>query len=84
MIRRRQRVRITDWLAVMLSWRGIGFFELIRHPDAWPKFEKLIKSAAKMGHKPHRDDPDRKRPLSESKRNAAAVTSGNSYGDIKN
>jgi hypothetical protein len=22
-------------------------------PDAWPKFEKLIKSAAKMGHKPH-------------------------------
>jgi hypothetical protein len=22
-------------------------------PGAWPKFEKLIKSAAKMGHKPH-------------------------------
>jgi hypothetical protein len=22
-------------------------------PNAWPKFEKLIKSAAKMGHKPH-------------------------------
>jgi hypothetical protein len=22
-------------------------------PDAWPKFEALIKSAAKMGHKPH-------------------------------
>lgn len=22
-------------------------------PDAWPKFEKLIKSAAKMGPKPH-------------------------------
>ena len=23
-------------------------------PDAWPKFEKLIKSAAKMGPKPHK------------------------------
>jgi len=22
-------------------------------PDAWPKFEKLVKNAAKMGHKPH-------------------------------
>jgi hypothetical protein len=22
-------------------------------PDAWPKFEALVKSAAKMGHKPH-------------------------------
>ena len=22
-------------------------------PDAWPKFEKLIKSAAKMGPRPH-------------------------------
>lgn len=22
-------------------------------PDAWPKFESLVKSAAKMGHKPH-------------------------------
>jgi uncharacterized protein HemY len=22
-------------------------------PDAWPKFEKLIKNAAKMGPKPH-------------------------------
>ena len=22
-------------------------------PDAWPKFEKLIKSAAKLGPKPH-------------------------------
>ena len=22
-------------------------------PDAWPKFEKLVKSAAKMGPKPH-------------------------------
>ena len=22
-------------------------------PDAWPKFEALIKSAAKLGHKPH-------------------------------
>jgi hypothetical protein len=21
--------------------------------DAWPKFEALVKSAAKMGHKPH-------------------------------
>jgi hypothetical protein len=23
------------------------------HPDAWGKFEKLVKSAAKMGPKPH-------------------------------
>jgi hypothetical protein len=22
-------------------------------PNAWPKFEALVKSAAKMGHKPH-------------------------------
>jgi len=22
-------------------------------PDAWPKFEKLVKSAAKMGPRPH-------------------------------
>jgi hypothetical protein len=22
-------------------------------PDAWPKFEELVRSAAKMGHKPH-------------------------------
>jgi hypothetical protein len=22
-------------------------------PDAWPKFEKLIKSAAKLGPRPH-------------------------------
>jgi hypothetical protein len=22
-------------------------------PDAWPKFEGLVKAAAKMGHKPH-------------------------------
>jgi hypothetical protein len=22
-------------------------------PDAWPKFEKLVKQAAKMGPKPH-------------------------------
>ena len=22
-------------------------------PDAWPKFEALVKDAAKMGHKPH-------------------------------
>lgn len=30
-------------------------------PDAWPKFEKLIKSAAKMGPKPHA----KKRPASQ-------------------
>jgi len=30
-------------------------------PDAWPKFEKLVKSAAKMGHKPHATEkPPRK------------------------
>lgn len=26
-------------------------------PDAWPKFEKLIKSAAKLGPKPHEKPP---------------------------
>jgi hypothetical protein len=29
-------------------------------PDAWPKFEKLIKSAAKMGPKPHSIDGKKK------------------------
>jgi hypothetical protein len=24
------------------------------HPDAWGNFEKLVKSAAKMGPKPHK------------------------------
>ena len=24
------------------------------HQDAWPKFEKLVKSAAKMGPQPHK------------------------------
>jgi hypothetical protein len=34
-------------------------------PDAWGKFEKLIKSAAKMGHKPHlHQKPERKRSRS--------------------
>ena len=23
-------------------------------PDAWPKFEELVKRAGKMGHKPHK------------------------------
>jgi len=27
--------------------------ELEFGPDAWPKFEALVRSAAKMGHKPH-------------------------------
>jgi hypothetical protein len=22
-------------------------------PDAWPRFERLVKAAAKMGHRPH-------------------------------
>ena len=26
-------------------------------PDAWPKFEKLVKSAAKMGPKPYSKPP---------------------------
>jgi len=32
-------------------------------PDAWPKFEKLIHSAAKMGHQPHKPpaEPAKKR-----------------------
>jgi hypothetical protein len=29
------------------------FANLELDPDAWPKFEKLVKSAAKMGPKPH-------------------------------
>jgi hypothetical protein len=29
-------------------------------PDAWPKFEALVKSAAKMGHKPHASKTSRK------------------------
>jgi hypothetical protein len=30
-------------------------------PDAWPRFEALIKSAAKMGHKPHETPAPKKR-----------------------
>ena len=26
--------------------------EIELDPDAWPKFEELVRSAAKMGHKP--------------------------------
>jgi hypothetical protein len=33
--------------------REIEAVELV--PDAWPKFEKLVKSAAKLGPKPHKD-----------------------------
>lgn len=29
--------------------------------DAWPKFEALVKSAAKMGHRPHGERPVKKR-----------------------
>jgi hypothetical protein len=29
-------------------------------PDAWPKFEALVKSAVKMGHKPHSGEPKSK------------------------
>ena len=29
--------------------------ELDLDPDAWPRFERLIHDAAKMGHKPHKD-----------------------------
>jgi hypothetical protein len=31
-------------------------------PDAWPKFEALVKSAAKMGHKPHAKKARERRP----------------------
>jgi hypothetical protein len=32
-------------------------------PNAWPKFEALVKNAAKMGHKPHKKEKaNRKRP----------------------
>lgn len=30
------------------------FAKLDLDPDAWPKFEKLIKDAAKKGPKPHK------------------------------
>jgi hypothetical protein len=30
-------------------------------PDGWPKFEKLVKSAAKMGPKPHDESKNRRR-----------------------
>jgi len=32
---------------------GKAPIDLELDPDAWPRFEKLVKSAAKMGHKPH-------------------------------
>jgi hypothetical protein len=35
------------------SPKEIGLKDIELVPDAWPKFEGLIKSAAKMGHKPH-------------------------------
>jgi hypothetical protein len=38
-------------------------------PDAWPKFEALVKSAAKMGHKPHA--PSRPKPASRKARKPA-------------
>jgi hypothetical protein len=34
-----------------------GMAGLDLDPDAWPKFEALVKSAAKMGHTPHRLKP---------------------------
>jgi hypothetical protein len=30
-------------------------------PDAWERFERLVKSAAEIGHKPH-DKPLKKKP----------------------
>jgi hypothetical protein len=33
---------------------GVDSSNLELDPDAWPKFEKLIESAAKMGPKPHK------------------------------
>jgi hypothetical protein len=36
--------------------------------DAWPKFEALVKSAAKMGHKPHDAKPTvEKRAISKKR-----------------
>ncbi len=33
---------------------GLEVAKLDLDPDAWPKFEKLVKSAAKLGPKPHK------------------------------
>ncbi|MBI1328601.1 MAG: hypothetical protein GC166_01715 [Alphaproteobacteria bacterium] len=38
-----------------------GLANLDLDPDAWPKFEALVKSAAKMGPKPHGSSKVRKK-----------------------
>lgn len=38
-------------------------------PDAWQRFESLVKSAAKIGHKPH--DGSRSQPKKVAKKKAA-------------
>lgn len=30
-------------------------------PDAWERFESLVKSAAKMGHQPHKPTPPQRK-----------------------
>src|SRR5947209_1714375 len=32
--------------------------------DAWPRFEALVKSAAKMGHKPHNEETAKRKKRS--------------------
>ena len=39
--------------------KGTKVEEIELDPDAWPKFEKLIRSAAKMGPMPHSSAPKR-------------------------
>ena len=41
-------------------------------PDAWERFESLVKSAAKMGHQPHRSTPTKKRSLVKKKAKKSA------------
>lgn len=51
-------------------------------PDAWPKFEALVKSAAKMGHKPHTEDGKRGAP-EDTPRRRLAKQGGNNRGKPK-
>lgn len=37
-------------------------------PDAWERFESLIRSAAKMGHQPHKPTPPQPKAAVKKKR----------------
>jgi hypothetical protein len=36
-------------------------------PDAWKRFESLVKSAAKMGHQPHKPNPPQRKKAVKKK-----------------